>query len=288
MTKKYITRAYVDMLRDKEQKTGVYYSTPKVVKKGDKYRKALSPIEKDVYEELYDLTMKALHKGQVDEKGNAYVEVSYIWVAVALGVSDSTIQRILSKKTNPLYALGLLKIKQRQDKSTSQYYVMAPSYDGEDQFFLDSDYATTQMKEEARQMVEKKNRKKPTKREVENEQLEDERMFDTKADTAEYELQEKQLIDSLPNGVQELPPEPQETTEEQPQKEMYFRVIDKQDYDGTYVANFVIAHNGKVVEALDVREFLKRTKSTIDTNRHDSFIMKDIESEGKYEIKYES
>ncbi|WP_255294144.1 replication initiator protein A [Bacillus toyonensis] len=286
--KQYITQGYVDKLRDKDQATGVYYSAPKVIMKGDKYRKKLSPTEKLLYQEMYDLTMKALHKGQVDEKGNAYIESSYISLAVALGVSDSTIQRILSKKTNPLYTLGLLKIKQRKEQSTSQYYVMAPSYDGEDRFFLDSDYTTTQMKEEARQMVEKKNRKKPTKREVENEQLEDERMFDTKADKAEYKLQEKQFNDSLPNGVAELPQEQQETTEEQSQKELYFRVIDKQAHDGTYVARFVIAHNGKVVETLNVREFLKRTKSTIDINRHDSFIVKDIELEGKYEVRYES
>lgn len=288
MKKQYITQGYVDRLRDKEQKTGVYYSAPKVVMKGDKYRKTLSPTEKLLYQEMYDLSMKALHKGQVDEKGNVYIESSYISLAVALGVSDSTTQRILNKLTNPLYALGLLRVKQRKDKSTSQYYVMAPDYDGEDRFFLESDYTTTQMKKEAQQMVEKKNRKKSTKRKVENEQLEDERMFDTKADTADYQLQEKQFNDSLPDGVKELPPEPQEITEEQPIKQMYFRVFDKQDYDGTYVAEFVIAHNGKIVDTLNVREFLKRTKSTIDTNRHDSFIMKDIESEGKYEVRYES
>ncbi|GAB6415593.1 replication initiator protein A [Bacillus cereus] len=285
--KQYITKGYVDKLRDKEQKTGVYYSAPKVVMKGDKYRKKLSAIEKLLYQEMYDLSMKALHKGQVDEKGNVYIESSYISLAVALGISDSTTQRYLSKTTNALYKLGLLKVKKRKEQSTTQYYVMAPTYEGEDVHFLENDYTTTQMKEEAKQMVEKKNRKKSTKRKVENEQLEDERMFDTKADTADYQLQEKQFNDSLPDGVKELPPEPQETTEEQPIKQMYFRVFDKQDYDGTYNADFVIMHNDKLVDTLSIREFLKKTKSTIDGNRHLSEIMKDIELEGKYEIKYE-
>ena len=225
MTKKYITRTYVDMLRDKEQKTGVYYSAPKVVMKGDKYRKALSPTEKLLYQEMYDLSMKALHKGQVDEKGRVYVESSYISLAVALGVSDSTTQRALEKQTTSLYKLGLLKVKERKKQSISQYYVMAPDYDGEDRFFLDSDYTTTQMKEEARQMVEKKNRKKPTKRKVENEQLEDERMFDTRADNAEYEFQQQQEINNTPDGIAEPPQEQQETTEEQPTKETYFMYL---------------------------------------------------------------
>lgn len=286
MKKQYITQGYVDKLRDKEQKTGVYYSAPKVVMKGDKYRKTLSPTEKLLYQEMYDLSMKALHKGQVDEKGNVYIESSYISLAVALGVSDSTTQRILNKLTNPLYALGLLRVKQRKDKSTTQYYVMAPDYDGEDRFFLESDYTTTQMKKEAQQMVEKKNRKKSTKRKVENEQLEDERMFDTKADTADYQLQEKQFNDSLPDGVKELPPEPQETTEEQPIKQMYFRVFDKQDYDGTYNADYVITHNGRIIESLPVHEFLRRTNSTINIKQHLSDIMKDIELEGKHDIRY--
>lgn len=284
MKKQYITQGYVDKLRDKEQKTGVYYSAPKVVMKGDKYRKALSPTEKLLYQEMYDLTMKALHKGQVDEKGNVYIESSYISLAVALGVSDSTTQRILGKLTNPLFKLGLLKVKQRKEQSVSQYYVMAPVYEGEDEYFLEMDYTTSKMREEAKQMVEKKNRKKSTKRKIENEQLEDERAFDTKADNAEYELQEKQLNDSLPDGVSV---EKQDRSEKQDTKEMYFRVIDNQAYDGTYDANYIIEQNGKMIDMLTVHEFLKRTKSTINIKRHLSEIMKDIESEGKHEIRYD-
>lgn len=285
MKKQYITQGYVDRLHDKEQKTGVYYSAPKVIMKGDKYRKKLSAIEKLLYQEMYDLSMKALHKGQVDEKGNVYIESSYISLAVALGTSDSTTQRYLSKTTNALYKLGLLKVKKRKEQSTSQYYVMAPVYEGEDKHFLENDYTTTQMREEARQMVEKKNRKKPTKRKVENEQLEDERAFDTKADNAEYELQEKQMIDSLPDGVSV---EKQDRSEKEDTKEMYFRVIDNQAYDGTYDANYIIEQNGKMVDMLTVHEFLRRTKSTIDyKTKHLSEVMKDIELEGKHEIRYD-
>ena len=45
-SKNYITKAYIDMLKNKDVQTGLYFNTPKVVIKGDKYRKALKPIEK--------------------------------------------------------------------------------------------------------------------------------------------------------------------------------------------------------------------------------------------------
>ncbi|PGQ40301.1 hypothetical protein COA19_12350 [Bacillus thuringiensis] len=294
MKKQYITQAYVDKLRDKDQATGVYGTPPRVIRKGEKYRKALSITQKYIYEELWELTGKAVHKGQVDEKGNAYVEVSYSFIAVACDISEGTARFNLNGKGNKdgkyteLFDLGLLKIKKRKDTETSQYYVMAPSYEGIDEAFLTNDITTPSMKQDIADISNKKNSKKPTKRKIENKQLEDERMFDSRADKAEYELQEKQLNDSLPNGIVEPPPEQQETTEEQPQKEVYFRVFDKQDYDGTYNADFVIMHNGKLVDTLSIREFLQRTKSTIDSKKHLCDIMKDIELEGKYEIRYES
>ncbi|MED3681830.1 hypothetical protein [Bacillus thuringiensis] len=286
MKKQYITQTYIDMLRDKEQKTGVFGTPPRVIRKGEKYRKTLSVTQKFIYEELWELTGKAVHKGQLDERGRAYIEISYAYIAVACDISEGTARNILkgTGKYNQLFKLGLLSIKKRKDRETSEYYVMAPSYEGIDEAFLTNDITPTSMVQDAKEIADKKNRKKPIKRKIENEQLKDERMFDTRADNAEYEQQEKQLNDGLPNGVVE---ELQENTEEQPQKEMYFRVIDKQDYDGNYRADYVITHNGKVVDILSIREFLKRTKSTIDTNRHDSSIMKDIESQGKYEIRYE-
>ncbi|PGK45742.1 hypothetical protein [Bacillus cereus] len=290
MTKKYITQGYVDKLRDKEQKTGVFGTPPRIIRKGEKYRKALSITQKFIYEELWELTGKAVHKGQFDEKGRAYIEVSYSFIAVACDISEGTARFNMNGKGNKdgkyteLFDLGLLKIKKRKDTETSQYYVMAPSYEGIDEAFLTNDITTPSMKQDIADISNKKNSKKPTKRKIENKQLEDDRMFDTKADNADYELQEKQYNDSLPDGVVE---EQQETTEEQPIKQMYFRVFDKQDYDGTYNANFIIMHNSKLIESLSIHEFLKKTKSTIDSKRHLCEIMKDIESEGKYDIRYE-
>lgn len=290
MKKQYITQGYVDKLRDKEQKTGVYYSTPKVIYKGEKYRTKLSLTQKAIYQELYDISMKALHDNQVDDKGNVYIEVSYIFIATALNISEGTVRNNMNGKGKDgkyteLFDLGLLKIKKRKDRETSQYYVMAPDYEGNDAQFLEKDYTTWEIKQDAKERVAKKNRNN-SKRENENKQLEDETMFDTIADTADYQLQEKQYNDSLPDGVAELPPEPQETTEEQPLKEMYFRVVDKQDYDGTYNADYVITHNGRIIESLPVHEFLRRTNSTINIKQHLSGIMKDIESEGIHDIRY--
>lgn len=291
MKKLYITQEYVDRLRDKEQKTGVYYSTPKVIMKGEKYRTKLSLTQKAIYQEIYDISMKALHDKQVDDKGRVYIEVSYIFIATALNISEGTVRNNMNGTGNKagkyteLFDLGLLKIKKRKDREISQYYVMAPSYEGNDEQFLERDYTTWEIKQDAKERVAKKNRNN-SKRENENKQLEDERMFDTRADNAEYELQEKQYNDSLPDGVVELPPEQQETTEEQPLKEMYFRVVDKQDYDGTYKADYVITHNGKIVESLPVHEVLRRTNSTINIKQHMSGIMKDIESEGTHDIRY--
>lgn len=284
MKKQYITQAYIDRLRDKEQSTGVFGTPPRVIRKGEKYRKALSVTQKFIYEELWELTGKAVHKGQVDEKGRAYIEVSYSFIAVACDVSEGTARNILKGdgKYNQLFKLGLLSIKKRKDRETSEYYVMAPSYEGIDEAFLTNDITTSSMEQDAKEIAEKKNRKKPTKRKVENKQLEDERMFDTRADNAEYELQEKQYNDSLPDGVES---KQQEIIKEEPQKEMYFRVVDRQD--GIYQARFVIAYDGKPVDVWSVHEFLKKTNSTIDGKKHDNEIMKDIESEGQYEIRYE-
>ncbi|MBQ4867479.1 replication initiator protein A [Priestia megaterium] len=203
MKKQYITKAYINDLTDKEKATGVFFSSPKVVVKGDKYREKLKPIEKLLYQELYDMTKKAAHDNQVDSKGNVYIEVSYIFLAVALGVSDSTIQRILSKKTNSLYTLGLLAIKERKDKSTTQYYVMAPDYNGDDETFLTQDVKTMKMQEKAKELVAKKNRTTTSKRETGNEQLEKERTFDTVADTAHYEVMEREFKDNMPDFLEE-------------------------------------------------------------------------------------
>lgn len=95
-TKNYITQAYIDMLKNKEKQTGLYYATPKVIIKGDRYRKALNPTEKLLYQELWDLSMKAAHKGQYDEKGRVYVKTSYSFLATAIGVDVSTIDRTIN------------------------------------------------------------------------------------------------------------------------------------------------------------------------------------------------
>ncbi|MFP8643354.1 hypothetical protein ACLHWY_17650 [Priestia aryabhattai] len=211
MKKQYITKGYIKDLTDKEKATGVFFSSPKVVVKGDKYRDVLKPIEKLVYEELYDMTRKAAHINQVDKNGNVYVEVSYIFLAVALGVSDSTIQRILSKETNPLYALGLLTIKERKDKSTTQYYVMAPVYEGDDKVFLTQDAPTPKMLAKAKELVARKNRTS-SKRETENKQLAEQRKLDTVEDTAHYDVVKREEANNTPDGIelkQEQVPEQQ-------------------------------------------------------------------------------
>ncbi|MEH7613869.1 hypothetical protein [Gottfriedia acidiceleris] len=201
--KNYITKAYIDLLIDKEKQTGTYFTAPKVVVKGDKYREALSPTEKLLYQEFYDITKKAAHDNQVDMYGNVYVEVSYIFLAVAIGVSDSTIYRILSDKKNPLYKLGLLAVKKRKDKSTSQYYVMAPVYEGWDEIFLTGDLSTPSMRVKAKEMVEKKNRKKVSKRATENEQIEEEKIFDIPEERAEVKVVAKELKDKMPDFTSE-------------------------------------------------------------------------------------
>ncbi|MED4021994.1 replication initiator protein A [Priestia aryabhattai] len=281
MKKQYITTGYIKDLTNKEKATGVFFSSPKVVVKGDKYRDKLKPIEKLLYQELYDMTKKAAHDNQVDKNGNVYIEVSYIFLAVALGVSDSTIQRILEKKTNPLYSLGLLAIKERKDKSKTQYYVMAPDYDGEDEIFLTNDVRTPKMQEKAKELVAKKNRKAISKRETENEQFEKERVFDTVADTAEYTVQKNNMCDF------DEPVEKKETASKEPQKEMYLRVVDNQNYNGRYRADFVVKHDGVIFETWDLGSFLEKTKSNINPNQHASYIIKELQEQGEYEIKYE-
>lgn len=258
------------MLNDKEKETGVYFTPPKVVFKGDKYREALSPVEKIIYQELYDMTKKAVHKGQVDEKGNVYVETSYIFLAVGTGLSDSTIQRALSKTTNALYRLGLLAIKKRKDKSTTQYYVMAPRYEGDDKIFLTQDAPTPAMIEKAKELSAKKNRKVIPKRDHENEKLEDERVFDTKADTADYQI----------NHV-----EPTTENEVEQVDKFYFEILD--NGNGEYDAKYIREINGKAIGAWSLYEFIEMKKLNINCNkRHLSKVMHDIMELGEYEIKY--
>lgn len=83
------------------------------------------------------------------------------------------------------------------------------------------------------------------------------------------------------------PAEEKERVPEELQKEMYFRVIDKEDYDGTYKAGFVIKHDGVIVDSWTVKDFLKKTKSSINLNQHESCIIKELQEQGEYKIKYE-
>ncbi|AZU60104.1 hypothetical protein [Neobacillus mesonae] len=287
MTKKYFTKAYVDMLNDKEKQTGTFFTPPKVVIRGDKYRETLSPTEKLLYNEFYDMSKKAAHDNKVDKKGFVYVEVSYIFLAVAIGVSDSTVQRILSNKSNPLYTLGLLQVKERKDKSTSQYYVMAPEYEGHDEIFLTGDGATPAMKAKAQELSAKKNRKSISKRKTENEQLEDERVFDTKADTAEFEIIEKEIADSTPD-IDLDPTELEVVAEEKPDKQMYFNVYDDEDRTGRFDAHFNIEQNGKVVSSWTLAEFVKNMKLDIDYKRHQKTVLNEIMAVigNQYQIRY--
>jgi hypothetical protein len=181
--KNYITKAYIDMLTDSTKPTGVYYATPKVIVKGDKYRKALQPVDKLIYQELYDLSMKAAHKGQVDEKGKAYVKASYNFIATAIGVDPSTVDRAIAKRKT-LFRLGLLAFKKKGIKSEHEYYVMAPEYEGADEIYLTNDMATGDMRMDAKNFSNRKNPNRINEREKENEQLENERIFDNINDNA--------------------------------------------------------------------------------------------------------
>ncbi|WP_338705244.1 hypothetical protein [Priestia aryabhattai] len=214
MKKQYITKAYIDMLNDKEKATGIYFTTPKVIVKGDKYRKALNPTEKLIYQELWDMTKKAVHKGQVDEKGRAYVEASYTFLATAIGVDPSTIERTLTKRKG-LFNTGLLAIKKHGNSSTTEYYVMAPVYEGADEMYLANDGATDEMKSTVDGFKKRKNSNKSTKRKTENEQLEEQRKSDTIQDTAHYDVVKREEADNTPDGIEfeqktDLVPEPQE------------------------------------------------------------------------------
>ncbi|MEH7031534.1 hypothetical protein V7054_05070 [Priestia megaterium] len=291
MEKNYITKAYIDMLTKKEKQTGIYFSTPKVIKRGDRYRKTLSLTQKAIYEEFYDLAKKAVHKGQIDEKGRVYVEVSYSYIAVALDISVKTAEYNMNgkgnkdSKYNELFTSGLLAIKKRGKQSMHEFYVMAPVYEGADEIYLKNDGATPQAKKEIEEISAKKNSRKPTKRKKENEQLEEERIFDTVADTAEYKVEQKIQADNIPDFDE--PFEEKESVPQEPQKEMYFRVIDKEDYNGTYNASFVIKHDGVIVESWTLKDFLKKTKSSINLNQHESYIIKELQKQGEYKIKYE-
>lgn len=296
MTKNYITKAYVDMLHDKEKQTGVYYNSPKVIRKGDKYRKTLSMTQKFIYEELYDLAMKAAHKGQVDEKGRVYVEVSYSYMAVACDISEGTAKFNMNGTGNKdgkyteLFKLGLIAIKKRKDREISQYYVMAPVYEGIDVAFLTNDITTGSMKQDARELTINKNKRTKSKRENENEQLENERIFDIKTDTAEFK--ERERIDDLPN-FDDDEPQPQIVADEKPNKQMYFLVDDTQEHTGIYHANFVIEQNGRIFEKWSLQEFVEKMDlHWISTNKRSEFdIMTEIMisiDQNQYPIKYKS
>ena len=201
MKKQYITKAYINDLTDKEKATGVFGTPPKVIRKGEKYRKALSVTQKFIYEELWDLIGKAIHKGQVDSKGQAYVEVSYSYMAVACDISEGTARNILKGdgKYNQLFELDLLSIKKRKDRETSEYYVMAPVYEGVDEAFLTQDITTPSMIKDAEELSAKKNKKTASKRVKGNERLEEERKSDTVKDTAHYEVMEREFNDNMPD-----------------------------------------------------------------------------------------
>jgi hypothetical protein len=197
--KNYITKAYIAMLHDKNTPTGTYFNTPKVIKRGVKYRKVLTDTQKDIYEELWDMTMKAAHKGQVDEKGRVFVEASDTFLAVALDVNPTTIKHNLngkgkSGKYTELFDLGLIKIKKRVERETSEYYVMAPVYEGEDVKFLTSDPTTSSHIADAKALKEKRKKysKTESKRDIENEQIAEERKNDSIVDTAEFEVAERE------------------------------------------------------------------------------------------------
>ncbi|WP_394547558.1 replication initiator protein A [Priestia aryabhattai] len=201
MKKQYITKGYIKDLTSKEKATGVYFNTPKVIYKGEKYRKALSLTQKAIYQELWDISMKAAHKGQVDEKGRVYIEVADSFIARALDISEGTVKFNLNGKGKngkytELFDLGLITIKKRVEKETSEYYVMAPVYEGVDKAFLTNDITTPSIQEEA---SAKRNKSATSKREQNNEQLEERRKSDTVKDTAHYEVMEREFNDNMPD-----------------------------------------------------------------------------------------
>lgn len=282
--KNYITKAYVDMLRDKDKSTGVYFNTPKVIKRGEKYRKALSLTQKNLYEEFWDLAMRAAHKNQIDEDGRVYVEVSYSYMAVALDISEGTTKFNMNGTGNKagkyteLFTLGLIRIKKRKDRETSQYYVMAPVYEGEDVAFLTNDITTSSMKSDAKEMSAKRNKNSKSKRETENEQLKDEKAFDTRADNAEYEVIEREIVNNTPDFIE---PVKKDVVAEQT---YYFKITDRQD--GFYSAFYICEQKGRIVGSWPLKKFVQMKKLNINCNRHESEIMKDIEALGEYKLKW--
>lgn len=299
MTKNYITKAYVDMLHDKEKQTGVYFNTPKVIKRGVKYRKALSRLQKDIYEELWDLAMRAAHKGQIDEKGRVYVECSYSYMAIALDIDPTTAKHNMNGtgkngKYTELFDLGLIQIKKRKEREISEYYVMAPVYEGEDKAFLTNDITTTSHKKDVEELKAKRAEYASTsksKRETKNEQLENDRIFDIKSDNAEYEFKERERIDNLPDFDEK--PSKEVVADSKPSKQMYFLVDDTQEHTGIYHANFVIEQNGRIFEKWSLQEFVEKMDlHWISTNKRSEFdIMTEIMisiDQNQYPIKYKS
>ncbi|MCM3411877.1 hypothetical protein [Metabacillus litoralis] len=203
MKKNYITKGYIEKLHDSQSKTGVYGTPPRVIRKGEKYRKALSMTQKFIYEELWELAGKASHKGQFDEKGNVYVEVSYSYMAVACDCSPNTAKNNLKGdgKYNQLFTMGLVSIKKRKDRETTEYYVHAPEYKGFDEAFLTNDPTTPSMKADIKEISAKRNKNTTTKRETENAEIAEERRQDSIVDTAEFEVAEReyQEKDDMPD-----------------------------------------------------------------------------------------
>jgi len=278
MTKKYITKAYINDLTDSEKATGVFGTPPKVIRKGERYRKALSVTQKFIYEELWDLIGKAIHKGQVDSKGQAYVEVSYSYMAVACDISEGTARNILKGdgKYNQLFELGLLSIKKRKDRETSEYYVMAPIYEGVDEAFLTQDITTPSMIKDAEELSAKKNKKTISKRKTENEQLEEQRKPDTIQDTAHYDVIKREEINNTPDGI-ELKQEPAPEPQEKPiTVEKY--VEERSSMTGFYsIVLIEKMSDGSVTETDLKKKFPKITDSKILNHAHKNYEVKQIE-----------
>lgn len=279
MKKNYITKAYIDMLTNKEKETGVYYTTPKVVVKGDKYRKALNPTEKLIYQELWDLTKKAAHKGQIDEKGRVYVKASYSSLATAIGMDVSTVDRTLSKRKG-LFHTGLLAIKKHGNSSTTEYYVMAPVYEGADEMYLANDGITVEAQLTVKSFQARKGTNKNTKREAKNEQLEEQRKSDTVKDTAHYEVIKREEVNNMPDGIEvkqekqtEQLPEPQEKSVTDK------KYVEERSSQSGFYGIFLIEKksNGIVEETNLLRKFPKATSEEILNFARKNYEVKQVE-----------
>ncbi|MGG2061656.1 hypothetical protein [Priestia megaterium] len=283
MKKQYITKAYINDLTDKEKATGVFGTPPKVIRKGEKYRKALSVTQKFIYEELWDLIGKAIHKGQVDNKGRVYVEVSYSYMAVACDISEGTARNILKGdgKYNQLFELGLLSIKKRKDRETSEYYVMAPVYEGVDKAFLTQDITTPSMIKDAEELSAKKNKKKNvSKRETENKQLEEERKTDTVEDTAHYDVIKREEINNTPDFDEPKQEKKMEQVPEPQEKPIAVKKYVEERSSQTGFYSIVLVEklaNGSLQETDLKKKFPKAQYSTILNYARENYEVKQVE-----------